>query len=298
MPFITNSNAHNILREIDYKNLNLEGSLYKTNIDFFNKLEIKFLLAIKAFFENSDEFFKQKYEKHIRTPDTYSLVYEYDGASPAYHKNIACLKLLSDYKNYDIPVQIQNKGKEIILEYRKWFKEKGEYLLENDSQRFIDQLSLYFKAGISSSELKFLKKEGKNSGPIEIENINLNTLESDIDNLIKRADGFMVENEKNKIILNRYAKQSYEWKNTELLLNNNTGYSDKEVRDLLKPFENDFKKPLKKKLECYYRTIFNPKIELKEDLLNQLGFVPCLECEYYNDKDKPILPFNISDFLK
>ena len=39
MPFITNSNAHNILREIDYKNLNLEGSLYKTNIDFLINLK-------------------------------------------------------------------------------------------------------------------------------------------------------------------------------------------------------------------------------------------------------------------
>ena len=266
-----------MISDIELSSLHLKGDLYKINIDFFNKFEENLLLATKALFENPDEFFKEKYERHVRQSDTHTFVYEYEGASPAYHKNITCNKLLSNYKNFEIPLQIRNKGKEEISKFRKWFKERESILIDNPEQ-FLELLAVSWGVESTQATLNSLKREYNNSGPEEIKNIDLNTLENDIDDLIKETNIFWNENQRNRIILNRYAKHAYIWRGNGSL-SNDSGYSDTEIRDTLETFERSHKKPLMEDLKHYYRLKFNPEIELKDDLLSRLGFVPCLECE-------------------
>ncbi|MEK7539422.1 MAG: hypothetical protein AAB595_02190 [Patescibacteria group bacterium] len=293
MPYITNSNVRKITGNIDTRSVFLDGDIYNgVDFPYFNNLDKKILLATKKFFENISEFLKIKYEKVEKQTDTYSFVYEYEGSSPSYHKLNNCPRLLSDYKNFAIPVQIMGKGKEEILRYRKWFKE-NEQFLESDAQGFINRLDINFRVGISKSELALLKKEFGNSGHLEIKDANLNTLEDDIHNLIKKADLHINESEKNRIIFNKYIKHTYKWNKPDLLFVDNTNYSDKEIKDILKFFEITIKSPLKEKLEYYYQLKFNPEIEFQGELLDQLGFVKCQECYY----DKVVLPFNINDFI-
>lgn len=276
MPYITNSNVNKMIKDRKLSSADLSGYLYKNNLlPFFNRLETNFLLATKNFFEDTDEFFKLKFEKQEKHKDSYEYVYEYEGQAPAYHKINSCPKLLSSYKNFKIPPQIKEKGKEEVLDYRKWFKEHEE-LLKNNPKKFLEFLQVTWNIPVTESTSKALEFSNTNSS--KIENTNLDTLEGNLDNLIIKVNNFIVENNKNKTILDKYAKRSYKYKDEEPLRYNDTGYSDEEIKKILKVFEICFKKPLEEKLKVYYRVKFNPKLEFKKDLLSQLGFVQCREC--------------------
>ena len=273
MSYITNSNAEQLISSLQIKDLNLAGRVYKINLEFLNKFDTNLLLATKLFFQNPEEFYTEKYVKHSRKHDAESYVYEYE-FGPAYHATHDCKRLLSDYVNYKIPVQIKIKGTEEISRYRKWF-EGHEHLLENKPQQFLNYLYANFNVQISASALALLRAEYKNSGAIEMDNIDLDTLESSIDELIKDANSFSASN---GVIMAKYVKHTYLWNKPDQLFIGYGSYSDTEIREVLRTFETKFKQPLIKKLKEYYRIKFNPELELKSDLLSQLGFVSCQTC--------------------
>jgi len=293
MPYITNSNVNKMIRDRESCSADLSGDFYKNNrFLFLNKFEKRILLATKNLFGDPDEFFKLRFEKQKKHKDSYMYVYEYEGQAPAYHKTNSCPRLLSSYKKFEIPLQIKKKGEKEVLEFRKWFKEREE-LLENNPKKFLEFLQVTWNIPVTESYLKGL--EFSNTGSSKsIENINLDTLESVLDNLILKANNFIVQTNKNQTILDKYVTRSYKYKNKEPLEYNDTGYSDEEIKKILKVFEIGFKKPLAKNLKVYYRVKFNPKLEFKEDLLSQIGFVPCQECYHHIVE----LPFDLLEIKK
>src|SRR5690606_19298990 len=89
---------------------------------------------------------------------------------------------------------------------------------------------------------------------------------------------------KNKIILGKYSKSAFLGYSADPLKDNDTGFSDEEVKHFLREYDKTYKRPLKKLLIEYYRVKLNPDLELKGFLLDQLGFKPCGKC--YNESDE------------
>jgi hypothetical protein len=276
MAYITTANANSIIYKLNINSLKINGELYKIPIYFFNKYEEKSLLAIKELFLDSENFLTEYY-KPIITRDTLNFVFE--GKPPAYHKTIDCNRISSDYENFQIPETIKDQGKETVKKFRKWFSE-NQYLLDKPDI-FIARLQM--KWGIVSN-LKNINKD--NSGYTKFENFTPKQIEERIDSLIKRAGRLYYEETE---ILKRFNKYAYLGNKSEPIKNNNTGFSDKKVKEVLSFFENNIKKPLKPLLIEYFRVTINPELNLNDRILEQLGFKPCQQCH----KLKNVMPNQI-----
>lgn len=264
--YVTLSNIKKIVYKSDLDN-NLNDEVYKIPIYFFSKYEEKSLLAIKELLKDPAKYFSDIYKPRV-VEDTFTYIYE--EGNPAYHKYSCCPILNSNFYNYKIPKEIIEKGDNVVKDFRIWFK-NVEHLLDKPD---IFTLRLFSKWGISSNPKSI---NFSNSGFIKKENLNLNELESKIDRLIKNAGVFYYKSSKNKTILKRFSKLSFLYKEDEIK-KNDTPYTDEEVKGLLKYYDDTFKGPLKKLLIEYYKLKFNPNIEMKDYLFEQLGFVPCSHC--------------------
>jgi len=269
MAYITLANTKKIILQSNIKELNLEGEIYHIPIYFFSKYEKNELLAIKELLKDPEKYFKEIY-KPYKPVDTYSYVYE--GQHPSYHKFSSCPRLNSDYQNFEIPPEIKAKGPEAVKEFRKWFEEV-KYLLDRPDV-FVARLQARW--GIVTNP-KAINRD--NSGSTIIENLTIEELEEKIDGLIKEAGRFYYKSDKNKKILKRFSKLTFiAYKKYDDIYNNDTGYSDEEVKQLLKHYDKEYKKPLKKYLIEYYRLKHNPEIKMEGYLLDKLGFNPCRFC--------------------
>lgn len=272
---ITLANINKIIFNSDIKFLNLSGEIYKIPIYYYSKFEKNALLAIQELLKDPENYFKTIYKPYI-TIDSYTLVYEEQ--KPAYHKHSICTKLNADYHNYTIPLEIKEKGPEAVIEFRNWFKTVAHLLLKPDV--FAERLRL--KYGIITNPENIMIK---NSGITEIENYNIEELEERIEELIRLSKNFFDASKKNKEILSKFSKYTFLAYKDNRIKNNNTGYNDEEVKEILMEFDEKFKRPTKKLLIEYYRLKLNPKITMNDFLLKRLGFK---ECNYCNKNDYEI----------
>lgn len=268
MAYITLSNINKIIYKTHLKDLDLTGDLYKIPIYFFSKYEQNSLLAIQELLKNPERYFNKIYVPY-EAVDTLSLIYE--GKNPSYHKFADCPRLHSTYENFEIPIEIRDLGKEKVNDFRKWF-ETVKHLL-NEPEIFVMRLKLRWGIETNPNAITI-----SNSGSTEIENLNIEELENRIDLTIKNAGKFYYENEKNKTILYRYSKRTYLAYKNDKLENNETDYSDEEIKTLLKHYDIEFKKPLKGMLIEYYRLKHNPNISFEGSILEKLGFKECGHC--------------------
>lgn len=271
MAIITTSNANRIIFNTDLQSLNLAGDVYKTPIDFLNQLETKRFLALKELFADAEKFLSEFF-KPIKKNDTLSFVYE--GAAPAYHKSIDCERLGADYENFIIPTSIKEQGKAKVDDFRKWFKENKHLLAKPEV--FVARLQM--KWGVITNPENIVRG---NSGFIEFEDFTPIKLEEQIDLIINKAIAMCDEN---NAILDKYKKHSYLGERKEPLKENDTGFSDIEVKAVLKKFEAEIKKPLTPLLTSYYRATLNPNLNLQTSVLKQLGFTPCNNCYSLEEK--------------
>jgi len=284
MAYITLANSSKIVFNGDLKGLNLKGEIYKIPIQFFSNYEKNALLAIQELLKNPEEYFSTIY-KPYEPVDTYRFVYE--GNHPSYHSNTNCPRLNALYKNFEIPQSIRDRGIELVKEFRVWF-ESVKHLLDRPD---VFAARLQAKWGIVTNPNAI---SIDNSGHTEIENISIQELEEKIDSKLKEAGRFYSQDNKHKIILKRFSKFTFLAYKSEKIENNGTGYSDSDVKDLLKKYDTEFKKPLKKMLIEYYRLKHNPEIRMEGDILEQLGFKPCAFCHdvvFYVENDNNDLPF-------
>lgn len=271
MAYITLANTNKIVFNTELKNLDLSGEIYKMRIYFFSKYEENALLAIQELLKDPEKYFNEIYVPY-EPVDTLSYVYE--GKHPAYHKTTDCSRLIAKYENFEIPSDIKEKGKETVKEFRNWF-ETVKHLLETPD---VFVMRLQAKWGIITNP-KAISRD--NSGSTEIEELTIEELEKNIDSKIKAAGRFYYANSKNTEILKRFSKYTFLAYRDEPIDNNNTQYSDDEVKSLLKEYDKEFKRPLKRMLIEYYRLKFNPEIKMEGEILEQLGFRPCGSC--YNE---------------
>lgn len=273
MAYITTANSRKIIQKIDFRVSAFTGEVYLKPIYFFNKYEEQSLLAIKEMLENPTRFF-QDYYKHLIKVDSFTFVFE--NTNPAYHLNFECPRLHADFKNYLIPTEIKERGQDEIDKYRAWFKGVVHLLEDEDEIKleiFKERCRLRFKLDLPP---EIYKKN--NSGSFEIENMNLEELESTIDNLLKSAGRFYYRSNKNTAILKCFSRYAYLGKKPEPIYNNNTGFSDVEVKEVLREYECEYKIPTMNLLREWYRVKLNPELEFEGELLNKLGFKQCGCC--------------------
>ncbi|MEX0597111.1 MAG: hypothetical protein WD512_11480, partial [Candidatus Paceibacterota bacterium] len=235
------------------------------------------LLAIQELLKDPEKYFTDIYVPY-ESKDTYSYIYE--GQQPAYHKYPSCPRLHSDYQNFEIPETIQEKGPNAVNEFREWFEEVKHLMEKPDI--FVTQL--HARWGIVTNPSAINKS---NSGFTITENSTVEELEDKIDSLIKEAGRFYYKSDNNTEILKRFSKFTFLAYKQDDIYNNDTGFTDEEVKELLKFYDEEFKRPLKKLLIEYYRLKLNPDIQMEGYLLKKLGFNPCGYChdENYQPKD-------------
>ena len=208
--YITKSNASKIIRNLNLSKIEIEGNLYKEEKNrilkaMFSKYEQHELLAFKKLMENPEEFMNEIYEKLPIKEDTFWWVYE-EHNPPAYHFDLACPRLKSDFKNYKIPTSIRFRNiffdgnreflvmkklnteeKEILEknvdEYRNWWRSEGEILYEKDKDIFLMRVNNRFPGAMIRSITEF---DAKNSGVETICSNNPMDIEAKIDSIDKR----------------------------------------------------------------------------------------------------------------
>ena len=259
-----------IIYESDLHSIDIQRAIYKIPIYFFSKYEKNALLSIQELLEDPSNWFETIY-KPKNNNDTFRFVYE--GRKPAYHNSPNCDRLLSDFRNFEIPQIIRDKGNEEVVKFRNWF-EKVEHLLHKDPDAFVMRLN---NAWGLKTNVKAIQYE--NSGSVEFLNMDLKKLEGQIDSLIKDAGRFYYKCDKNTKILRSFSRKSSLAYLKDPIYKNNTGYSDKELKMFLKHYHETFKKPLREKLIQYYKVKLNPDIKMEGKILNRLGFKICNKCQ-------------------
>jgi len=247
---------------MDKVNVDIDKEIFRIDFLWFGNYEIKEILAFKLLYEDPDSFFKQ-YKK--REPiDTKRYVFE--GKKPAYHKLFNCPRLTSSFTNVRIPEEIRKRGDEEIEKFRKWFKENS-YLIESARKDiFYERLRLRFRLTSNPEEVDY-----DNSGVESHESMELEELDLRIERIISNANDFYLRSYKNTSILDNFGKISFIYKNRKPPYSNNTNYSNEEIWEVLKDFEENYKIEIKHLLKEYYRIKYNPELEFSGILLGQLG---------------------------
>lgn len=239
------------------------------------------LLVLKELLKDPETFIREFY---VPIENTDNLRYVYEGGKPAYHAKPDCERLNSNYRNFEIPEEIREKGKDEVLKFRSWFKE-NQYLLEKPDV-FVARLQMAFGVTMNPKAIDY-----ENSGVGVKENLNLEELEKRINKYISDAGQYFNNaDQEKKDIIRRFQKYTFlAYSNKDMQINN-TRFSDEALKKFLKQYDVHFKRPIKDLLIEYYRVLHNPDLKFEGNLLEQLGFRPCGAC--HNENSDQITTIN------
>jgi len=271
MAYITISNSRRIIAKQKIEPLyDIQESIYKKNIYFFNKREEAILKGIRELLRDSNNFMV-KYYNPIVVYDSFR--YLYPESKPAYHKDSSCEMLNSNFHNIEVPIPIVDKGKEEVIKFREWYKKSN--FKEDDIKDYIYKLQIAFPY---VGEINPRTIEHKNSGIEVKDNYSLEELEERIDELLRAAGAYFNNNPNLQSIIRRYQKWAFLGYVSGPINNNESNLNDHELKAFLRNYDEAYKKPVKDYLEEYYKVKFNPEMSFDNTLLNQLGFKPCGYC--------------------
>jgi len=278
MPYITKGNVSKIVSHIDRRKLpanfgEMKGDVYKKSITFFSILEWNDLLLRKELYRKPSTFI-EIYQRIEKKEDTYSYIYE--GGTPAYHSALDCIRLKSNFDSYEIPIEVKERGINEVKRFRLFFSQNKE-LLETNSQAFYGKMTAAFAP---CSELKPV--DYKNSGSELVDVNDLSELEKAINNLLLEAQKVYWESTPEKrVMMHQFMRSTFlafPPHSQKTIQNNETGFSDIEVREFLKHFAETYKVPVIKYLKEFYRVYFNPDLAFDGELLEVIGFKKCSHC--------------------
>ncbi|SNS07471.1 hypothetical protein, partial [Hymenobacter mucosus] len=239
----------------------------------FSALEYNNLLLRKEFFRRPKTFL-EIYQRIEKKEDTYT--YTYEGGTPAYHFALDCPRLNSNFDSYEIPIEIKEQGKEQVLRFRTFFAQNKE-LLDRNPEAFYIKMTAAF-----ALETHLKPVDYKNTGIEFIDIDNLPELEETINQLLLEAEQlYWKSTPAKRMMMNQFMRLSFlafPPYNQKPIQNNETGFSDTEVREFLTHFSETYKIPIIKHLRNFYRIYFNPDLAFEGEFLELLGFKKCSHC--------------------
>lgn len=283
MAYVTFANLNRIVKKVDLSAFNGDrNDVYHEDIYFLSDTEIRRLLSFKELVKDPEKFYIEYYTKFNKEKSD-NLVYVYvDNSHGSYHNDKLCERLNSSYKNIRIPEELRrrwyndggkDKLKSEVERFRTWFKEhRGEY--EHDLEKFLKSLEIRYNVVVKPEEV-----EVTNSGFTEIGNYELSDLEERINEFIRASKRYYTENPSDQVLIRKFQKLTFLAYTEEPIRINDTEFSDDEVKDFLRMYDDRFKKPVKELLRQYYMVKYNPTLQFEGRLLEQLGLTACRSCE-------------------
>lgn len=325
--YITQSNFSRILKN---NKLNRWEQSYKykwTILKFLSFKQLAYLDKHSIFLEELTKWKVNFFEKMEPQKDTFTKIFEW--WIPAYHTNINCSKLHSDYKNYEVPLillkRLQedfniwfNKVKDVSNFWKEfynkwnldlWNRNQNQendiiaFIWENKVQEFRkwfnNNSSLLINDQDTFDEKMYLdwwvkwfdkKIEYDNSWIREFENYDGIEIENFIDNKIQERSIYIKTLTTQEIQIINFL-----WKNVYLFKDINIEIEEEKVWDIIKKFHKNFKwlKPdLEKLFDWYsYKEIYNLLINYDK---NYIEVFKKVLSQYITIKLNPELKFETS----
>ncbi len=193
---ITTSNFKKLVQrtkvEIEEDIITTFKSIYsETNLrPYLNQKEATDIRKLTEFLVNTEKYDSalQKQREKIALPvanNATSNHYLFTSASvaPSYHKSVDCKTLANDFENFEIPLEIRNKGNDEVNRFRNFAKE-NRGLLKNDREYlFIQKLKDEFRLKCDINKISF-----HNSGKVEVSKMSTPNIKENISQIIKRLE--------------------------------------------------------------------------------------------------------------
>lgn len=275
MPFITQFNASRISRQLDVDKMDLDEALFRRRIYFLSKYERAELIAFRMLVKE-DEFFVDHVYTPIPIQDTGKFVFEYDGQKPSYHKFPTCFLINRDFENIEISDELKQRLVERNVSLKAFRRWAYDVLLPLFRKRDWEAIAFRIRSKFQVEVMRGDVVQYDNSDIVSVENVALDELEHKIDQLISAAGRYYYDHPE---ILRPFSKLSFLHKKDEPIEGNHTGLSDEDLKAFLKDYHERFKRPLIQMLKQWYMVSFNPDLEFKGNLLDQLNFKPCSKCK-------------------
>lgn len=257
--YITEFNLRRALKKIDTEKYQKNVESFLDNLNFFTKSERKELFLFNIV-TKYPEVLTQMAFQHVNTGKVYM-----NGRKPAYHGKRNCERLNADFEGAVIPQELLDQGRE--EEVLDWFRE-NEYLL--NAGRY-DVFKYRFRQRF---RMEVEIDEFDNSGVLALNNESVKVIEQQIKDLVSSSTQF-ARNERERRILKAFGKIHYITKRKNFEANY---YDTEEVLTVVQGFNQAIRYPLMKLLRKYFMMKYNSQLDYDQNVLNQLGFVPCKCC--------------------
>lgn len=236
--------------------------LYELSLWMLSVPERRWLAAARMIYQ-SPEFYIENFYKKVEAGRRKDSDWVFLGGAPAYHLNGSCDKLLSDYRNFRIPVEIVHRGEAEKQKFREWFVENERFI--DDPVIFVNKMSANF---FLKNPPRIDEFRADNSGFTIEENPSLQKIQGQIN---KKIDAMKSKMDGHRKLISEYGMKTYLLRKGELVI------QDASDREILLAW-HDSKESLKKDLKTYFKVKFNPDLEFQDTLLQSIGFRPCKSC--------------------
>jgi len=266
--YVTQSKINSILQKVDLFKSGVEiGDLYFTDLTkILSTPELKLLALYQEMLKDPENLLLTKYVKK-EYKDSKRFVYE--SSHPSYHKDHCCKKLSASFENFEIPVEIKQKGDDEIKKYRTFFKSNIN-LYHKNFDTFMAQAKMKFNLKNPPKEVDY-----KNSGTEMVFNATGSDIETRINELLLEMESYRKSSaEINKeISLSGYATH-------KVKTNDEHGnwVRKADIKGSVICIWHAYKNELKNLLKEYFRIKLNPEFKFDVNILEQLNFRACQHC--------------------
>ncbi|MGJ7918239.1 hypothetical protein ACI48D_22565 [Massilia sp. LXY-6] len=197
---ITTSNFKKLVQktkvEIEEDIITTFKSIYsETNLrPYLNQKEATDIRKLSEFLTNTEKYGSalQKQLEKSALPAVNKAVsnhYLFTSASsaPSYHKSIDCKTLTNDFENFEIPLEIRNKGDDEVNRFRNFAKENRGLLKNGKEYLFIQKLKDEFRLKCDINKISF-----HNSGKVEVSKMSTPNIKENIAQIVERLEELRV----------------------------------------------------------------------------------------------------------
>lgn len=272
--YITNNSLNQVLYRLDKNEFSYDPDKYQ--LDRFAKIltkpEQKYLAFYAEMIEHPENLLIIQ-ERYIQNEKKDHFAFIHESKYWTYHSEKDCDRLISDFENYELPVEIKGKPEEVKI-FRDFYKaHSNEYDLDTDIgwERFLVQIGAKLGKQFKNPPKKI---EFSNSGVIDFENLSLGDTELSINELLAKMEAYRNSSEEIAKEINAKGFGSGRAKKTSDGKENH--YKDIPEHPLY--YWDKHKKQLKSLIRNYFRIKNNPDLNFDKEILDQLKFKPCSAC--------------------